>query len=219
MKDAVLFITFEGIEGCGKTTQVQRLEKLIERHGIPLVTTLEPGGTGIGANIRRILLDTENKKLAPLAELLLYTADRAQHIEEVIRPALNEGKWVICDRFFDATKAYQGTARGLAPELIEDLHRMTCDALRPDLTFLLDLPPAIGLQRAWRQIRSGSRTDLETRFEKEKLVFHERVRSAYLNLAHLEPQRFRIIDAGSDKEQVTAQIIGALDTHMAARKG
>jgi dTMP kinase len=148
LKERDLFITFEGIEGCGKTTQVQRLEKFLEDHDIPVLFTLEPGGTRIGTNIRRILLDIENNNIAPLAELLLYEADRAQHVEEVIKPALDEGKWVVCDRFFDATVAYQGSARGQDMKLIQYLNDKVTQGIRPDLTFLLDCPVRQGVKRA-----------------------------------------------------------------------
>jgi dTMP kinase len=211
-----LFITLEGIEGSGKTSLIDRIQTHLNSQGHACVVTREPGGTSIGKKIRTILLDPENDDLDAAAELLLYVADRVQHIKTVIQPQLALGRIVICDRFFDATKAYQGIARGLNPQLIEDLHRLTCDALRPDLTFLLDLDPEIGLQRAWSQVEEGGRTSGETRFENEKLAFHQRVRQAYLELARLEPERFRIIDAGGDKRQVAAQITASLDAFMAS---
>ena len=199
-----MFITFEGIEGCGKTTQVQRLEKLVGRHGIPLVKTMEPGGTGIGADIRKILLDAENKEMAPLAELLLYAADRAQHVEEVIKPALREGKWVVCDRFFDATIAYQGSARGLDRAFIQSLNEKASQGILPEITFLLDCPVDIGLKRALKRnlsIHSG-----QDRFEKEKLQFHDKVREGYLSLARKEEKRFIVIDATCSVESVEKNI-------------
>jgi dTMP kinase len=214
-----LFMTLEGIEGSGKTSQIDRIQSHLNRRGHACITTREPGGTRVGHAIRTILLDPENHDLDPAAELLLYVADRVQHIKTFIQPHLAAGQTVLCDRFFDATIAYQGVARGMEPKLIEDLHRLMCGALRPDLTFLLDLPAEIGLGRAWRQIENGGRTDTETRFEKEKLEFHERVRLAYLQLARAEPNRFRIIDAGKDQKQVTTQIIHALDAHLESLSG
>ena len=200
-----MFITFEGIEGCGKTTQVERLEKLLSDHDIPVLFTLEPGGTGIGTNIRRILLDTENKKIVPLAELLLYEADRAQHIEEMIKPALNEGKWVVCDRFFDATVAYQGSARGQDMKLIRFLNEKVTQGIRPDLTFLLDCPVHMGLKRALMRNLSVH-NDGQDRFEKEKEQFHHKVREGYLALARQNKKRFKVIDATRSVEEVEVDI-------------
>lgn len=213
-----MFITFEGIEGCGKTTQVQRLEKLIERHGIPLVSTLEPGGTRIGAGIRRILLDGENKKLTPLAELLLYAADRAQHVEEVIKPALKEGKWVVCDRFFDATVAYQGSARGQDMRLIQYLIDKVTLGVRPDITFLLDCPVDIGLERAMMR-KLSVRDDGQDRFEREKVQFHNKVREGYLALARKNKKRFIVIDASRSVEDVEKTISDHIRSFVQGNEG
>lgn len=206
-----MFISLEGIEGSGKTTQIAHIEKHLAGRGIDCTVTREPGGTAIGAKIRAVLLDPANHDMDPLAELLLYMADRAQHICRVIRPALDTGNTVLCDRFFDATIVYQGAARGLNRQLIEQLHTMAFDGLKPDLTLLLDLPPEVGLKRAWRQIKNGSRVANESRFEEEKLAFHTLVRSGYLALAKKNPKRFRIIDATEDEGQVKEQIINLLD--------
>lgn len=206
-----MFITLEGIEGSGKTTQIRHIVDFLTGLGHPCIQTREPGGTRIGKNIRSILLNPENAALDPSAELLLYTADRIQHIQEVILPGIRSGRMVICDRYFDATLAYQGMARGLDAPLILELHRLICRNLKPDLTFLLDLPPRIGLQRAWKQLESGSRKAIESRFEKEAVAFHERVRSGYLELAEKEPERFRIIDASHPLDQVRAQITRVLE--------
>jgi len=189
-----LFITFEGIEGCGKTTQVKRLVKRLNRFDIPLITTLEPGGTSIGKHIRGILLDSNNKDLSPLTELLLYAADRAQHVEEVIKHALDQGKWVICDRFFDATVAYQGSARGLDMELIKILNEKVTQGVQPDLTLLLDCPEEVGLGRAITRNKTQSQKG-QDRFEREKLDFHRAVRKGYLELARKNHKRFAVIDA------------------------
>jgi len=199
-----MFITLEGIEGSGKTTQIRRLAEFLEDKGVDCVTTRQPGGTQIGENIRSILLDPANSALEPLAELLLYMADRAQHINELIRPALKNGKTVVCDRYFDATLVYQGFARGLSIELIGQLHQLLFDDLKPDVTLLLDLPPQVGLERAWQQLNNGQRSGDESRFEAEAVAFHEKVRAGYLELARLEPERFRIIDAAQPQNQVFA---------------
>lgn len=200
-----MFITFEGIEGCGKTTQIKRIAKRISRNGIPLITTFEPGGTRIGQDIRRILLDSHNKNLSPLAELALYAADRAQHMEEVIKPALDQGKWVICDRFFDATVAYQGTARGQDMELIRILNEKVTKGIQPDITFLLDCPVDIGLDRALKRNRAQSPKG-QDRFERERLDFHREVRRGYVELARNNPKRFIIIDATLAMNEVEQEI-------------
>ncbi|MBR9980339.1 MAG: dTMP kinase [Desulfatitalea sp.] len=201
-----MFITLEGIEGAGKTTQLQNIIAYLGRRGYECVTTREPGGTAIGAQIRAILLDPGNHALDATAELLLYVADRVQHVRTVIQPHLAAGRVVLCDRFFDATLVYQGYARGVDQGLIRELHRLVCDDLRPDATLLFDLDPAVGLARAWRQVHSGGRTDAETRFEQEKLAFHQRVRAGYLDMARLEPRRYWVIDAGEDARTVARTV-------------
>jgi len=205
-----MFITLEGIEGSGKTTQIKNIVEFFENKGYDCVVTREPGGTKIGEKIRSILLDPENRDMEPACELLLYFSDRVQHIKELINPALSEGKTIICDRFFDATLVYQGYARGLSIDLIIKLHEMIAYGLKPDITILLDLLPEIGLSRAWEQIDNGSRSGDETRFEKETLLFHEKIRAGYLELARLEPKRFRVIDASKEKEEVRKEIINTL---------
>jgi dTMP kinase len=154
-EEVCLFITFEGIEGCGKTTQIKRLTRNLQKEGIPCRATLEPGGTAVGRKIRRILLDSRNKGLTALAELMLYEADRAQHVEEVIKPALERNLWVVSDRFFDATVVYQGFARGQDRKLILDLNKKAAQGLVPDLTFLLDCPVEVGLARATSRNNKG----------------------------------------------------------------
>jgi dTMP kinase len=206
-----MFITLEGIEGSGKSTQILHIFNFLNKAGLKCIMTREPGGTRIGGKIRSILLDPESSAMNPAAELLLYTADRIQHIQEFILPMIADGNIVICDRYFDATLAYQGVARGLDMTLILDLHNMICRNLKPDLTFLLDLPPDMGLRRAWKQLTSGSRTTTESRFENETLAFHERVRAGYLAIAEKEPERFRIIDASQSADQVQAQILEVLE--------
>ena len=201
-----MFISLEGIEGCGKTTQLEYLSSFLEDKGYPYVVTREPGGTAIGEKIRSILLDPESKDLVPAAELLLYMADRAQHIDLLIRPQLADGKIVLCDRYFDATVVYQGFARGLDTKFICNLHRLLFEDLKPDITLLLDLPPRIGLERAWKELDGGNRSDTESRFEEETISFHEKVRAGYLELARFEPDRFKIIDASQELNQVQSDI-------------
>ena len=201
-----MFISLEGIEGCGKTTQLEYLSSFLEDKGYPYVVTREPGGTAIGEKIRSILLDPESKDLVPAAELLLYMADRAQHIDLVIRPQLADGKIVLCDRYFDATVVYQGFARGLDTKFICNLHRLLFEDLKPDITLLLDLPPRIGLERAWKELDGGNRSDTESRFEEETISFHEKVRAGYLEIARFEPDRFKIIDASQELNQVQSDI-------------
>lgn len=209
-----MFITLEGIEGSGKTSQISRLVDYFDKRRMATLVTREPGGTQIGRKIRSILLDPKHKELSPTAELLLYMADRAQHIDTLIKPALQKGQVVICDRYADATVVYQGYARGLTPGLMQKLHRLLLDDLKPDLTLLLDLDPRIGLSRAWNQLESGARSSSEGRFEEEEMAFHERVRAGYLELAHHESDRFRIVDAARDENAVWGDIRQLLNQHL-----
>jgi len=205
-----MFITFEGIEGSGKTTQITHALEFLTRKGEDCIITREPGGTSTGRKIRSILLDPENKGMDPVAELLLYMADRVEHVNKVIKPSLSFGKTVLCDRYFDATIVYQGYARGLDINLIKKMHKLILNDLMPDITFLLDLPPAAGLSRAWKQIEEGERAGIETRFEKEAIAFHEKVREGYLELARQEPKRFVVVDAMKDEDDVREDIIEVL---------
>ena len=209
-----MFITLEGIEGCGKTTQINHLSTFFENRGQPCVVTREPGGTTIGKEIRSILLNPSNKDMVPRAELLLYMADRAQHIAALVKPRLAENSVVLCDRYFDATVVYQGFARGLDTRFIYELHRLVLEDFKPDITILLDLSPRIGLARAWKQLDNGTRSGTESRFEEETLSFHEKVRAGYLELARLEPERFRTIDASGDENQVQKDIREALTEYL-----
>ncbi len=202
-----LFITFEGIEGCGKTTQIRLLAERLRRNGLELLVTREPGGCPIADAIRSILLHPDSRALVPRAELLLYAAARAQHVDEVIRPALARGTLVLCDRFIDATVAYQGGGRGLDPALIASLNTLATDGLLPDLTLLLDMPAEEGLQRARQR---NTATPEEDRFEREELAFHCRVRDEYLQLAR-QHSRFMVIDAVGAVEVVAARIATAVD--------
>jgi dTMP kinase len=210
----MMFITLEGIEGSGKTTQIQTVSGWLTAAGVDFLATREPGGTSIGSQIRSVLLNPQNSDLAPVAELLLYAADRAQHLERVVCPALAAGTVVVCDRFFDATLVYQGYARGLDKTMIRRLHQLACGGLIPDLTLLLDLPASVGLDRAWRRIDAEAACEAESRFEAEALAFHERVRAGYLDLARREPARFAIVDAAVDAEAVGRQIQAALAARL-----
>lgn len=194
------FITFEGIEGSGKTTQIKLLASHLELLGYQVVMTREPGGCPISDKIRSILLDADNHRMYPLTELFLYAAARAQHVAEVIKPALESDCIVLCDRFTDATIAYQSCGRGLERSTIESLNKLACQTVHPDLTVLIDCNPDIGLMRARQRIEatSGPR---EERFELEALEFHRRVRDGYLGMALQEPQRFlKIEGSGSITE-------------------
>jgi dTMP kinase len=211
-----LFITFEGIEGCGKSTQVGRLADRLKASGIDPVLTLEPGGTRLGREIRGLLLDSRNTDLSPFAELLLYEADRAQHVKEVIAPALKKGKWVICDRFFDATTVYQGYARGQDMALLKKLNETASLGIRPDMTFLLDCPVEVGLERALRResARNGTEEKGQDRFERERREFHEAVRKGYLALAGAERQRFVVVDAALSEGDLEALIFERVRPHI-----
>lgn len=197
------FITVEGIEGVGKSTQMEFLRAQLEAAGREVTVTREPGGTALGEELRALLLGHRHDGMADDTELLLMFAARAEHLARVIRPALAAGRWVLCDRFTDATYAYQGGGRGLPRERIARLEEWVQGGLRPDLTLLLDCPVAVGLARAGR--RGGA-----DRFEKEQAVFFERVRHAYLELAREHPARFRVIDAAAAVAEVQRQIAAVL---------
>lgn len=197
------FITVEGIEGVGKSTNLVFIEQRLRAAALDVVVTREPGGTPLGEAIRGLLLDHRQERMSDDTELLLMFAARAQHLQEVIRPALSEGRWVLCDRFTDATYAYQGGGRGIGAERIAALETWVQGDLRPDATLLLDVPVAQGLARA------GGRGELD-RFEREQAAFFERVREAYLAMAARYPARYRIIDASQPLAQVQAQLAAAL---------
>jgi dTMP kinase len=200
-----LFITFEGIEGSGKSTQIVLLANYLAAHNRPVTLTREPGGTAIGDQVRKILLDPRNAMLVPGAELLLYAAARAQHLEELIRPELGAGKIVLCDRFSDATLAYQGYGRGLDQEMIGTLDRIVTGGMKPDLTVLLYVDAAAGLSRA-RGRNSSRGLEAEARFENEDLAFHERVRQGYRILATREPERYRMVDASATPDAIQNRV-------------
>lgn len=200
-----LFVTFEGIEGCGKTTQITRLAKALHQKNFDTIVTREPGGCQISDKIRSILLDSNHHSMVPETELLLYTAARAQHISQVVRPALDQGKIVLCDRFCDATLAYQGYGRHLDLEIINQLNHYACQGTTPDVTLLLDLPVEDGLSRA-RSRNAQSETLDEDRFEQESLEFHQRIRDAYLLFSQQQSERIKVIDATGDFDEVYHRI-------------
>lgn len=197
------FLTLEGIEGAGKSTVAAGLATALRARGITVVATREPGGTPLAERLREVVLQRGEETLSPQAETLLMFAARAVHVDNLIRPALARGEWVICDRYTDATRAYQGGGRGVATAFIETLSRETVGGLTPDLTLLLDLPVETGLQRAHARRKDkgategegGEHGDLPDRFEAETVVFFERVRERYLAIAAAEPQRVRILEA------------------------
>jgi dTMP kinase len=194
-------ITFEGIDGCGKTTQIRLLGKYLIERGIDFISTREPGGTELGRQIRSVLLDGAKGSVEPTAELLLYAADRAQHVRRVVLPALEAGVTVLSDRFYDATTVYQGYARGFDLGFVRQLNEFAAGGLKPDLTLLFDLDVEDGLSRTQKRVDETTGISAPDRLDREPLEFHRRVRQAYLEIAALEPQRFRIIPAGGSIEE------------------
>jgi len=205
------FITFEGIDGSGKTSQMEAAVEYLQSQGIFPIITREPGGTKIGEKIRDILLDTRNREMLPQTEALLYAASRAQHVKEVILPALMKGKWVVCDRFLDASLAYQGVARDIGIQRIYEINRLATGDLKPHLTLLLDIKPEIAAGR-----KTSQKSD---RLEREGLVFYEKVRQGYLMLAEAEPQRIKVIDGEKSFEMVKEEIIRVLDEFLSKAGG
>lgn len=203
------FITFEGIEGSGKSTQIQRVQRHLEAQGRRVCVTREPGGTPMAEAIRDLLLDPAHAALSPAAELFLYEAARAQHVDEKIRPALEAGQIVLCDRFADSTTAYQGAGRGLERNDVLRLHQAATRGVWPDLTIVLDLPAEAGLARA-RQ------TGAPDRIEAEPLAFHERVRHEFLRLANEEPNRIAVYDAAQPADALTAAVCRRVDQALEA---
>ena len=207
VKNPGRFITLEGGEGAGKSTQIQVVKDYLLTRGNDVVVTREPGGTSEGQEIRNLLVSGDKDKWSPLSETLLILADRAAHLERVIRPALAEGKYVVCDRFFDSTKAYQGVAGGLGLDVIHNLQQPVLGTTLPDVTLLLDIDPEKGLRRA--QERGG-----ELRFESKTLAYHRTLRNAFLDFAAQEPDRIFVIDADRDVEAVSADILAVLDERL-----
>ncbi len=205
-----VFISLEGIEGCGKSTQSKMLYEYLSQLGNCVILTREPGGTSIAEKIRDLLLDPKNDSMTDTAELFLYLASRAQHVEQVIVPALNEGKIVICERFNDATYAYQGFARGLDLNLLVDLTKIATSGLEPDLTLLLDLDVEEGLLRA-EKLKNH-----RDRLESESIDFHSKVRNGYLTIARNNPQRVKVIDANGTIDEVHLRIRNCVDEMFSA---
>jgi dTMP kinase len=234
------FITFEGLDGTGKSTQMRKLASVLRAAGHKVVETREPGGTATGEKIRRVLLDSSTEGLAPLAEMALMFASRAQHIEEVILPALEHGQIVLCDRFTDSTEAYQGSGRKLGSAVVMELHRLLCGGLQPDLTILLESDPAKSLGRARRRNRQSqaanlSKTNLsktnsgsnksagkhpdENRFEQQNRAFFVRVREGYRVIAAREPQRVVAVDASGSPGQTHRRIVEVLGRRIKLAAG
>jgi dTMP kinase len=205
-----ILITFEGVEGCGKTTQLALLRDHLESKGYAVEVTREPGGTPIAEAVRAIVLDPANKALSSTAEMLLYAAARAQHVDERVRPALEAGRVVLSDRFVDSTTAYQGAGRGSPMEAIRTLHEWVTRGVWPDLTVVLDVDPETGLRRA----AAHRRLD---RIEAETLAFHRRVREGFLRIAEAEPARVRLVDGTQSIDLVAKQVREAVDGFMAGR--
>ncbi len=210
-----LFLTLEGTEGSGKTTQLERLIARLEAEGYGVTRTVEPGGTEIGRQIRRILLDSKNSGLDATAELLLYFASRAQNVAEVIRPGLAAGRAVVCDRFTDSTLVYQGVGRHLGADTVTQLHAIACGELEPHITIYLDIDLETGLARAHERNRATASD--ETRMDDQGIDFHRRVRAAYLDLAGRARHRFRVIDASGAMEAVAAAVWAAVEPALEAR--
>ena len=202
------FITFEGPEGSGKSTQLRMLGERLRASGHDVLETQEPGGTPIGIQIRHVLLDAKNRELCPTAELLLMFASRAQNVDEMILPALSAGRTVLSDRFTDSTLVYQGVGRGLGADVVYELDRIACRGLIPDLTLIIDIDAETGLARA--RHRSARTEDSETRIEEQDVGFHRRVREAYRQLAADEPARVKLIDGSQTREAVAAQVWDAV---------
>jgi dTMP kinase len=212
-----LFVTFEGVEGSGKTTQIRRLERYLTRKGVPCKVTREPGGPPISEKVRKILLNPDHREMVPLSELLLYEAARAQHLKEFIEPILKKGGVVLCDRFTDATIAYQGFGRKLDLELIMRLNQLATGGRKPDVTFLLDCPSGLGLKRALRRNQRQRKTK-EERFEREKIQFHRRVRRGYRWIAKKESHRVKVIDTREGVDKSFKKIREIVDELMETKK-
>ncbi len=205
-----MFVTLEGIEGAGKSTLMNLLVRELEKRGLPFVRTREPGGCGLGARLRPLLLDVSSS-LDSRAELFLFLADRAQHVAEIIRPALERGEWVLCDRYADSTIAYQGYGRGMDADRLQELNDHATGGLWPERTLLLDLPVEEGLKRARaRNGREGLSTS-EGRFEAEELAFHQRIRQGFLARAARWPERFCVLDARRSPEELLKAAVAALN--------
>ncbi len=206
-----LFITFEGGEGAGKSTQIKRLAEVLKARGFSVVVTREPGGSPGAEAVRHVLLSGAAEKLGPEMEAVLFAAARNDHVEQVIRPALNEGKIVLCDRFMDSSRVYQGVTGGLDPEFMHQLEEVAIDGMVPDLTIILDIDPKLGLDRA-----AARRAGPADRYEKETITVHQRRRAGFLAIAQAEPQRCKVVDASAEPEKVAADILGHVSALLKA---
>ncbi|HEX8174756.1 MAG TPA: dTMP kinase [Pyrinomonadaceae bacterium] len=211
---AGLFITFEGIDGSGKSTQMRMLASALRLRGLEVVATREPGGTPFGKRLRAALLDL-NENVDPLAELLLFASDRAQHVRTLLKPALESGHMVLSDRYADATRAYQGAGRGFSKELIADVIELATAGLKPDLTLIFDLSVAECVSRARRRVHDGHKGD---RLDSEDAAFHTRVREAYLEIARAEPDRVRIIDASGSIDETHTRVMDVVMRFIKSRE-
>jgi dTMP kinase len=212
------FVTFEGLDGVGKSTQLKNLAAWLRQRGIHAITTPEPGGTEIGKRLRSVLLSSRTAGLTPWAELALMFADRAQHIDQLILPALQRGHWVLCDRFTDSSEAYQGGGRQLGSQVVLELHKILCRDLRPDLTILMLSDPAHSVARARRRnvkrSRRAQKQEDENRFEQESRAFYKRVLEAYLAIAEREPRRVVKVDASEPVAEVHKLIAGIVESRL-----
>jgi dTMP kinase len=208
------FITFEGVEGSGKTTQIRLAGEFLREKGLPVIVTQEPGGTPLGERIREILLNQVGFDISGEAEVFLFAAARAQHTDRLIRPALEKGQVILCDRFSDATIAYQAYGRGLPLEAVREICRLASRGLSPRITLLFDLPVEKGLERAFRRIAGREEASREDRFERENLGFHRRIREGYLAIARQEPDRVKIIDASRDIETTRREVCAILSSAL-----
>jgi len=210
------FITFEGLDGVGKSTQLENLAVWLRRRGLEVITTREPGGTALGEKLRTVLLSSRTAGLSPTTELALMFADRAQHVEEQILPALQHGQWVLCDRFTDSSEAYQGGGRELGSELVLSLHRALCRDLQPDLTILMvsDVARIVARARRRNLAQAKGEQDDENRFEKENRPFYDRVLAAYMAIAKRAPQRVVPVDARDAVDKVHEKIIAIVEERL-----
>ncbi len=212
-----MFITFEGIEGAGKSTVLRLLAEKLQASGDKPVLTREPGGSSLGRNLRPILLDARTRGLSPLAELFLFLADRAQHVRDIIHPALERNQTVLCDRYTDSTLAYQGYGRGQSLLVLQELNQIAAGDILPNLTFLLDLPVSVGIERAIQRNHELGAVVSEGRFDSENLDFHERVRKGYLELAHKSPDRICIVNALDEPESILQNCLSAMEKFLSVK--
>ncbi len=206
-----LFVTFEGGDGAGKTTLVHGIARILEHRGLPILMTRAPGGTELGQRVRDLLLHGKEYAIAKRAEFYLFLADRAQHVQQLIRPALDEGRIVLCDRFNDSTIAYQGHARGLTEEKVAEECAFACEGLQPDCTFYLDISPKVGMRRI-------KKVGIRDRIEAESLDFHEKIRNAFLRIAERDKKRVHVLDATRSIKEVEQQALETLDALLAAHR-